>query len=403
MLKRALIVGLFALATGLQAQVCQQPKILWMGNSLGWGIYPHVEDLAEHQGLPTPTISDQITGGQWLRDLAPDTALLNSYVNSITPGDFWDYAIIQGYSTEPTVTRGDPQQFAANVLTIAQAVRAHSPNAVILLYQTYAYGAGHSYYPTWYADPAEMQADVRAGYELAFDTLEAALGPGSVRIMPVGDAYEAAGFDPVLYRPDQIHGDGIGRIFMSMVMYRTMYRAQIGRIPMQVSSQGSAFERRLAALGLTQADYEGYAAIADSVGHPYYGSAFDLVAAGRVNGSQWSSRAVQEVAPGDTFEAWFQSPQGAYASSFSAVLLAPFNTGASLPSIGIPELHVPLGVDTLVFAVASPGVGGSQWSLGIPASFPTGVSFLMQYANFDPAPCSGNSFTTGDGIEGQIR
>lgn len=396
-------LALLAAAAGLQAQVCNQPKILWMGNSLGYGIASFIEDLAEHQGLPTTAISDQLQGGQWLRNLAPDTTLLNSYINSGAPGESWDYAIIQGYSTEPTVTRGDPQRFANNALTIAQAVRAHSPHAVILLYQTYAYGPGHSYYPTWYPSPADMQADVRAGYELAYNTIEAALGPGSVRIMPVGDAYEAAGFDPSLYQQDQIHGDWTGRILSSLAMYRTMYRAEIGSIPVQISNLSSDFERRVDSFGVDQSMYVGYRNIADSVGYPYYGSAFDVIAAARVNGSHWTSRAVQEVAPGDTFEMWFQSPQGTYASSFGVLLLAPFDTGIPLPSIGIAELHLPPGPATTVQALAPLTAGGAYWNLTIPSWFQTGVSFMVQYANFDPAPCSGNSFTTGDAIEGQIK
>ena len=59
---------------------------------------------------------------------------------------------MQGFLSEAT-RLGNPLGFRVNAVGIVDSVRAHSPDALAVLFQTWAYGSGHGAYPRSFADP----------------------------------------------------------------------------------------------------------------------------------------------------------------------------------------------------------------------------------------------------------
>ena len=123
-------------------------------------------------------------------------------ITNLPAGQHWNYVVLQGYSTDPTVI-GDTAQFRADAVSLYQDVAANSPGVVPVLFETWArtYGSDlYTSYPTsdFPNGPLSMQAQVRDGYHLAAQDINAAPAVRS-RIAPVGDAFQNDSFSTDLY------------------------------------------------------------------------------------------------------------------------------------------------------------------------------------------------------------
>jgi len=400
----ALAVAFAAWVAPCTAQsTCSPKNILWLGNSLSYGQPAWFRMLTEQAGVPTTNLSDQIVGGNTLRQWLQAPAVLQNHIQGLPAGASWDAVIVQAYSTEPTTTRGNPSAYANDVVTLMQAVRAHSPHATGYLYQTAAYGFGHGYYPTWYVDPYAMDADVRAGIDLGLATLQAALGTDAGRVAPVGDAYRRDNFSPILYRPDLMHGEHQGQLLSAMVLFREIYGRDVRSLSIQHGG-ATTLEARLTATNIGPARFAQLAARADAAGHQLPGSRADLFLEHRIDTGPWRTADRVSVLPLQTLTTSTKSPRGGYATAPAFALLHVFATGQPVPSIGIAELHIPPGPTTSFELLGVPGAGGVGWSLSIPAVVPAGTSFRIQVAALRAAACAGNAlFTTTDAIEGTVQ
>ena len=129
---------------------------------------------------------------------------------------------MQEYSTKPTHI-GDPNGFRADALTFLGLVRGQSPGVRGVLFETWARGPGHSYYPgTFPGGPAQMQQELRDNYELARQDLVAAYGADSAVVAHVGDAWEATGWDD-LHATDIYHANTRGTYLTGLVIFGTVY------------------------------------------------------------------------------------------------------------------------------------------------------------------------------------
>lgn len=217
----------FGLSLPVQAQ---EKRLLFFGNSFslgGGGIHLNVHDLAVASGYDAPVVVGDLAGGQ---DLDYHLGQVNSYPQnnvdhaSLAAGETWDAIVVQGYSTEATATQGDGT-FVSDVLALQQAISSdtsgHGGGASVVLFQTWARGYGHSYYPGLYTSPQAMQSEIVSGYDAAQTAL---VGQGvDATIAPIGEAFASTGFDSSLYGSDIYHASNPGYLLAAMVMYRTLY------------------------------------------------------------------------------------------------------------------------------------------------------------------------------------
>jgi hypothetical protein len=250
------VLSLGGLALAAHAE---EPKsLLFFGNSFtasGGGVHRIVRDIAVAAGRPRPHVFGQAIGGVTLEyHLANSTSVITS---GIPAGDTWDHVILQEYSTRPTFhpSFGNVPAFLAAADGLYQAVLNHSPEAKAVMFETWARGPGHSYYPNEWPDPATMQGELRTNYLACVDNLNGLHGAGSAEYAPVGDAFENGEFDLGLYGGDIYHASNRGALLISLVLYGTIYD--------DVTTSDIDLTAIAAGLGLGQADIAIVTEIAD--------------------------------------------------------------------------------------------------------------------------------------------
>jgi len=241
-----------ALALAAGAAHAENPKtILFYGNSFTIGIGSTeaqnaggvpgvVRALAIAAGHPAPNVENAAVSGQTLTwHLANNLAVIaNPQDFTPAPGFQWDVVVIQDFSTRPTHI-GNLPLFRSDVVDMYEAVRAHSLNVAPVLYETWARGPGHSYYtgdnPEFPGGPAQMQQELRDGYELARQDVDAAYGSGKATTAPVGDAWEDTGWND-LHSTDIYHANSRGTYLAALVIYGTIYQERTAGLPPVLAS-----------------------------------------------------------------------------------------------------------------------------------------------------------------------
>lgn len=176
-------------------------------------------------GWATPHVEYSAIGGESLRGHR-DRA---STITLVDQGD-WDVVVLQEYSTKPTDNIGDPLEFKTDVTWFHDRIRASSPNARIVLYETWARHPDHSFYPGSFENTEQMQAQLRFHYNDAANDFipqhaEALVDP-PVEVAPVGDAWESHLFEPDalrLHGSDDYHAGSRGKYLNGLVIYSTIY------------------------------------------------------------------------------------------------------------------------------------------------------------------------------------
>lgn len=239
----------------------EDPKnLLFFGNSFtaaAGGVHRIVQNIAVSAGHPVPYVYGQAIGGVTLQyHLTNSTGVITS---GIAPGGHWDNVILQEYSTVPTFhpTFGNVPSFLSAANGLYQAVLNHSPAAKAVMFETWARGPGHSYYPTQWPTPAAMQSELRINYHTCVDNLNTLHGAGSAAYAPVGDAFEAGNFDLGLYSGDIYHESNRVALLVSLVLY--------GRVYADTTTSDINLSAVAATLGLGAADISFTTALADQV------------------------------------------------------------------------------------------------------------------------------------------
>ncbi len=220
--------------------VCVQAEeplnILFIGNSftLGGPIPQVVQNIALSAGWPKPNVTNVSVGGQTLsyHSTSPDT------LAAIDQGG-WDFVVLQEYSTKATDNAGDPAGFKADATFLYNRVKASSPQAWIVLYETWARHENHSIYPNTFVDRDQMQTQVNTHYH---DCAENYLPTHAtfpiktdVAIAPAGEAWHANYHDRniMLHGSDLYHAGGAGQYLNGLAIYATIYhRRVIGLTPL---------------------------------------------------------------------------------------------------------------------------------------------------------------------------
>jgi len=200
-------------------------RILFVGNS-----YTSVNNLpaifkevVASAGQPPPTIEAATPGGKTLEQHSrlPET------LAKIDKGN-WDVVIVQGQSQEAAMSEvADNMRtsFLGGAEALFARIRAKSPNAKIVLYETWARHADYWKNPqanTYVGHNAtEMQARIRKWYA------KIAEGQKNVVVAPVGDAWELNYKNPAavrLHSKDNSHPAFNGSYLAALVFHAMIYQ-----------------------------------------------------------------------------------------------------------------------------------------------------------------------------------
>ncbi len=245
-----------------QGPSAQSQNILFYGNSFTNGLgstdsVPNlVRDIATAAGQATPfTHNAAVNSQSFTWHLANNLGEIST--PSLPVGQQWDYAVLQNFSTAPTHL-GDLALHRTDSVAMYQAIANHSPNVTPVLFETWARGPGHGFYtgsnPSFPGGPSQMQAEVRNGYQLAAQDIDAAAGAGTVRLASVGDRWEDANWDN-LHAGDIYHANNRGTLLTSLVLYSSIYSDDTSDIDLS---------NVLSGLGLSASDGTFLTGIADS-------------------------------------------------------------------------------------------------------------------------------------------
>ena len=213
-------------------------NVLFIGNSFTVQDVPRTfERIAMDAGWQPPNVTSTAVVSQTLEWHTTNQDTLDA----IDQGG-WDYVVLQEYSTRPTdsttATNADPAQFKADATWLYDRVKTYSPNAQIILYETWARHENHSDYPTHYADRDEMQGQLDYHYHDAADTYipnnSTAQDTDDVTVAPVGEAWHLNyhNVNLMLHDTDLYHAGYPGRYLAGMVIYSTIYgRSVADRTP----------------------------------------------------------------------------------------------------------------------------------------------------------------------------
>ena len=232
-LRTAAVVGVCLVG----ASAFAQPKnVLFYGNSftLGFGSTTSVNalfgEIAIAAGHEAPLVQSAAASGQDIEWHVNNNT--TAIFTLIPPDRDWDAVVMQEHSTKLTrAYTGSPRfpesvdESKSTVVQLYNTVQLRSPNAVPVLYETWARGPGHTFYTppnVIFTDPEEMQAEVRAGYDALKQAIDEEEGSPTALIAPVGDAWEEANWDR-LHSGDNWHAQNRGTLLAALVIYGTVY------------------------------------------------------------------------------------------------------------------------------------------------------------------------------------
>jgi hypothetical protein len=215
------------LAPVLALFAAEPERVLFIGNS-----YTHVNKLPDvfaevvkSAGLKAPEIRSETPGGQSFKQ---HLTVQPKSLAAIDAGN-WDVVVLQGYSQEAAMAEADEAHRAAFVdsaAALCQRVRAKSPKARIVFYETWARhadfwnGKAKDFNPAVGKDPTDMQARIRLWYGNVAKANDAV-------VAPVGDAWERNYQSKQPFRlhvADNSHPDFNGTYLAALVMYKTIYQ-----------------------------------------------------------------------------------------------------------------------------------------------------------------------------------
>lgn len=222
-------------------------KILFIGNSFTeYGPIPElVEQMAHYAGFTNVDIQRRTLLGQSLTVHRND-ADANGAPARIMEG--WDAIVLQDQSTRPTDS-GNPQAFYDDATWFNDRIKSVNPGAQVYLYETWAWRFDKDIYPSRFADPTQMQAEIRYHYNYAATNYIPAHSqyPNTppVAVVPVGDAWELdlrnGEADGRLHDSDSHHAGNLGKYLNALVFYSVMFdRSATGMLPLLGLSQSQA-------------------------------------------------------------------------------------------------------------------------------------------------------------------
>ena len=143
----------------------------------------------------------------------------------------WDWVVLQDHSIQATHI-GNVEAFYHDGETLYRDIRQRSPQAKVVLFETWARQKGHSMYtgvstPQSFVDPTQMLGEIEKNYTELDRRLED-LDPGDqVELAPVGAAFARciAKYPEInLYWTDKHHANARGSYLAALVIYETIFQ-----------------------------------------------------------------------------------------------------------------------------------------------------------------------------------
>jgi len=208
------------LVTGATVVEGGTPRILFIGNSYtSYNDLPKLfQQVVASTGAAAPEAKASTPGGSPFAQHLQEAGTLKL----VEEGN-WDVVILQGQSQEAAASEDDVSvrtRFLSGASNLCQRVRAASPAARIVFYQTWARHA--DYWKDLKAgvkvgrNPAEMQARTRKWYQRAAGQFP------NCTVAPVGDAWELHYQQPGaarFHKPDNSHPEWQGSYLAALVIY----------------------------------------------------------------------------------------------------------------------------------------------------------------------------------------
>jgi len=345
--------------------------------------------LATETGQPVNVVP-RLAGGTGLAYHRTNPAQVAAISTSLPSGQHWDCVVMQGLSTEATARLGNPEAFSADAVGIVGNVRAHSPGARAVLFQTWARARTDPFYPYHFSTPLAMHDEVRANYQRAADAIAATWGAGTAEVARVGDVLALLAFDPVFYHPDRSHPGESMTLVAAMAIYSAIWHRPVSDVAPDFAGQGPV-ARFFVTHGFKPESWAEMRGYADLVGgrelRRFPGSGDDLLLRSGPGTSLWA-RAHFEVNGGGSISLALTTPNGVYAAAPAALFADPHGTTQPFwPELFLSRNAVPLA------RVASLR-DGIHLSLTMP-SLPG--TFLIQGVALAPSRATANPlFTTTD-------
>ena len=192
-----LMAGFFALCGFARAEV-KTVKVLAVGNSFSANALKYFGDIVRASGNKVLATNAMIGGCDFERHMRHADAFEanpNDPEGSPYPGkkslkdlltlEKWDYVTIQQASPKSF----KPETFHPHADRVIAYIKKYAPQAEIVIHETWAYRDDHPFWGLTNVNHDVMYKGVRAAYDgLSKDT--------GFRLVPCGDAMEAARFDP---------------------------------------------------------------------------------------------------------------------------------------------------------------------------------------------------------------
>lgn len=380
-------------------------NLLFYGNSYSQGnlgVPTLVKYLAEEGGHASPRSVARLVGGQSLLYHLTNPTQAAAITNELPLGEVWDTVVMQGMSLEATSQLGSPSEFRTNALAILTNVRAHSPGAKAVMYQTWARGPGSTFYPGSYPGPLAMHEEIRQNYQLAVADMNTAFGAGTAFLAAAGDAVALRAFEENLYDPDWSHPTAVTTLMAGLTIYQAVYRERACDITPDFSGS-SNLVTHLASMGVSESEWEAYTGIAERVAdlsvRRFPGSSEDFLLETGTGGALLACP-VKGIALNDPLEVSMTSPNGTYDTKTAMLLFDGFATGFHPgPALAYPEWQFSPATMVVLATQAPLGPSGLNWNANLPVSLP-GFSLLLQGLVLGPSPTRGNLiFTMTDAHE----
>ena len=206
--------------------------ILFLGNSYtGVNDLPGmVAGLAGGVGIAT-NVAANVPGGSTLG--SPQGGL--EHVNNATSAGLlaqgvWEFVVLQEQSVTPAIAFTKSNFMLPAAVALATSARQGSPDAELVLYQTWGRAQGGSYcWGQWcstnFGSFGAMQDALTGAYDEAAAQVEAAIG-AHVRVAPVGEAWRQfliANPTLELHAPDGSHANAHGTYLAACVFFTTLF------------------------------------------------------------------------------------------------------------------------------------------------------------------------------------
>ena len=260
------VVALHISSPAVQAQLTE--NILFLGDSFtdyvpaANYVPSEVAQDAYSAGYAYPNVSFNTPGGEGIYGQLNDTNAL-----SLIAQGGWNYMVVQDQSSDPaadaaywlsyhTMDYGNfgvmgLTPFNSQLASLYSLLKAHSPNATMVLYDTWAYSQTYltSLNNGYYSTPAQMQTLTDYAYNEGLNYLKS-IGDTNVLLAPVGDAWllNNSEQNQNLFWTDNYHPNNAGSYLSSLVLYETIYKTSpVGLSYTYVSGSDTAYLQSLAA------------------------------------------------------------------------------------------------------------------------------------------------------------